>query len=131
MAKVAHLGLIVKDVERSTRFYQQYCGCQPLKALQSDLIKIQFLSAEGVIIELLQHLVPDPEAQRRAGVVDHVAFLVDDIEAEVNKLRAAGIQIYVEPRPSIIGATIIFFAGPDNERVEFIQPSKTWWTGQV
>ncbi len=127
MGKVAHLGLIVKDVERSSQFYQQHCGCKPLKALKSDIIKIQMLDANGVIIELLQHLVPDPEPNRRAGVVDHAAFIVDDIVAEISKLRSAGIKILVEPRPSIIGATIAFFAGPDGERVEFIQPGDNWW----
>ncbi|MDR3565135.1 MAG: VOC family protein [Negativicutes bacterium] len=121
---MAHLGLIVKDVEQSSQFYQQVCGCEPVRALQSELIKIQFLSADGVSIELLQHLTGDPEKHRGAGVVDHVAFIVDDLKAEVAKLRAAGIKITVEPRSSIIGADIVFFAGPDGERVEFIQPTK-------
>lgn len=127
MSKVAHIGLIVKDIERSCQFYQELCGCKfEEMSYESDLVKIQFLSADGVLIEVLQHLKPDPVENRWRGVVDHIAFLVDDVEAVLAKMRSAGVTVLEGPRLSIIGAMIAFVEGPDGERVEFIQPNERY-----
>ncbi|MDR1320266.1 MAG: VOC family protein [Gracilibacteraceae bacterium] len=124
MNKVAHIGLIVKDVDRSVEFYTKLCGCAllPEKAYENNLIRIQFLSLGDVVIEILQHKAPDPVGNRWRGVVDHVAIETDDMEDVLTKMKEAGVKLLEGPRRSIIGASIAFFEAPDGERVEFIYP---------
>ena len=122
MTKLAHIGIVVADVERSKDFYKKFCGCEPGKLVQDERYKLQFLDADGQTIILLQLLSGDPEAPRRCGVVDHVAFQVQDIDAAVDKLRSSGVKLQMEkPQVEIIGSKIFYFLGPDGERLEYVQ----------
>ncbi len=121
MYEVAHIGLVVKDADRSARFYSDVLGCQPSDIYEDDRIKIAFLKAGTQTIELVQYREGEKE-QRRAGVVDHIAFKVNDIDAAVARLREKGATLLFEaPRPALSDKKIFFFAGPDGERLEFIQ----------
>lgn len=122
MSKLAHIGVVVKDVERSKEFYKEFCGCEPVKLVQDERYKLQFLDVGGQTIVLLQFLSDDPEESRRCGVVDHIAFQVQNIDSAVDKLRSAGVKLQMEkPQVEIIGAKIFYFYGPDGERLEYVQ----------
>jgi len=122
MSKLAHIGIVVTDVERSKNFYKEFCGCEPGKLIQDERYKLQYLDAGGQTIILLQRLPIDPEAPRQCGVHDHIAFQVQDIDTAVEKLRAAGVKLQMEePKVEIIGAKIFYFFGPDGERLEYVQ----------
>jgi len=122
MSKLAHIGIVVTDVERSKNFYKEFCGCEPGNLIQDDRYKLQYLDAGGQTIILLQRLPSDPEAPRRCGVHDHIAFQVQNIDTAVEKLRAAGVKLQMhEPKVEIIGAKIFYFEGPDGERLEYVQ----------
>ena len=54
----------------------------------------------------------------------HVVFEVDDFDAEVAKLRAAGVPFFLEPQEieSEFGRRkIVFFVAPDGVRTELMQ----------
>jgi catechol 2,3-dioxygenase-like lactoylglutathione lyase family enzyme len=122
VSKLSHIGVVVKDVERSKEFYKEFCGCEPVKLVQDERYKLQFLDVDGQTIILLQLLSGDPEEARRCGVVDHIAFQVEDIDSAVDKLRSAGVKLQMEkPQVEIIGAKIFYFFGPDGERLEYVQ----------
>lgn len=121
MYEVAHIGLVVNDVDRSGRFYRDVLGCQAAGAYVDERVKIAFLQAGTQIIELVQYLAGEKEP-RQAGVVDHLAFKVADTDAAVAKLREKGVTLLFDaPRTALGGKKIFFFAGPDGERLEFIQ----------
>ncbi|WP_094606018.1 hypothetical protein SPSIL_006820 [Sporomusa silvacetica DSM 10669] len=122
MTQLAHIGIVVTDVERSKKFYKEFCGCEPGKLIQDERYKLQYLDAAGQTIILLQLLSGDPEAPRRCGAVDHIAFQVQDIDSAVDKLRSAAVKLQMEkPQVEIIGAKIFYFFGPDGERLEYVQ----------
>lgn len=57
------------------------------------------------------------------GKVNHLAFTVSDIEAEVGRLTGLGVSMIDEsPRVILDGVKIAFFYGPDGEKLEFFQP---------
>jgi lactoylglutathione lyase len=121
MYEVAHVGLVVKNAECSSDFYCDVLGCKRVDSYRDERIKILMLQAGTQIIELVQYLAGD-KLDRQAGVVDHIAFKVEDIEAAVDKLRSAGVKLLFEaPLTMAGGKRIFFFAGPDGERLEFIQ----------
>lgn len=123
MYKVAHVGLVVKDTDQSSLFYQQILNCELVNSYQDERVKLVFLNSGGQIIELVQHLQGSTSAeQRSAGIVDHIAFEMEDAATEMERLRAAGIMI-LSDKPHSMGRSMknFFFLGPDGERLEFIQ----------
>ena len=126
MGALAHIGIVVKDIERSKNFYVNFCGCEPGRLVEDERYKLQYLDVDGQTIILLQLLTGDPESPRECGVHDHIAFQVEDIDAAVERLRFAGVKLQMDgPRLEIIGAKIFYFYGPDGERLEYVQDLDT------
>jgi hypothetical protein len=68
-------------------------------------------------------LIVDGSGRRQTGVVDHLAFAVDNLDDWLLNLRAHGVQV-LDPQvihiPQI-GARILFCLGPDDERIELLE----------
>jgi len=121
MYKAAHVGLVVHDVDVSSIFYRLVLGGEPAGSYEDDRLKVRMFTVGTQTIELLQYLQNGPE-ERAVGVVDHIAFFVDDINIAVKRLRSLEVNLLFDsPRTVMDGKQIIFFAGPDGERLEFIQ----------
>jgi len=121
MYEVSHIGLVVKDAAKSSEFYQKVLGCSEVDSYRDNRVTLIFLRAGTATIELVQYMAGEAEP-RRAGVVDHIAFKVQNIEAEVARLKEHGVSlIFDAPREMAGGKKIFFFAGPDGERLEFVQ----------
>jgi methylmalonyl-CoA/ethylmalonyl-CoA epimerase len=83
-----------------------------------EAVLTSFFEAGGSKVELL---VPTSEdsaiakhlKQRGAGL-HHVAFYVDDLDAELARLTAKGYRVVTGPKP-----------GADNKRIAFLHPSDT------
>lgn len=121
MYKVAHIGLVVKDADRSSLFYQQVLNCEFVNSYQDERVKLIFLNSGGQIIELVQRF-QESILERTAGIVDHIAFEVEDVLAEMERLKDAGV-VTLSDTPGALGSSLknFFFLGPDGERLEFIQ----------
>ena len=65
--------------------------------LELKVVRIQdtatFLSSGNVTIEILK----SDKVQAEKGAVDHIAFLVDDVDSLLNTLRKAGFRVTMEP----------------------------------
>ena len=114
-----HIGVFVKDMAVSVDFYKRL-GFNFDSERQTDTgVKIAFLSAGSCVIELVErNMAP----YRGAGVVDHIAMKVDDIEAAVAKANANGISVDAAKIGTLAildNARNVFFEGPDGERLEF------------
>ena len=119
---LAHIGVFVKDIGKSMEFYKNL-GFVVDK--EENLgIRLAFLSAGNCLIELVeQKELPS----RTAGVVDHVAMVVENIEAAVENAKAHGVDIDASKINSVAilgGIKNIFFEGPDGERLEFFEYCK-------
>ncbi|MGE5627854.1 MAG: VOC family protein [Solirubrobacterales bacterium] len=119
MYNIAHIGVVVKDLETSKKFYSEVLGLKECRSHEDERLKIAFMDSGNGIIELIQYTAEGLE--RTSGVVDHIAFKVTDIEESVDKLKNAGVKlIFDAPKPFEEGK-IFFFYGPDGERLEFVQ----------
>lgn len=54
MDQLAHIGIVVADVERSKNFYKEFCGCELGKLIEDERYKLQYLDVAGQTIILLQ-----------------------------------------------------------------------------
>jgi lactoylglutathione lyase len=125
MYDIAHIGVVVKDAERSKNFYCGVLGCEVIETHTDERLKAVFLRAGNGTLELLQYSEQE-NTVRGAGVADHIAFRVSDIESTIEVLKENGIVLlFSEPRV-VMGGTkkIMFFLGPDGERLELVQDLK-------
>lgn len=123
--KLEHVGVMVKDIDRSIAFYTEVLGMNLVgrKRLNetTELAFLSFPGSENIEVELVSR-----EGFSEDGVVNHIAFTVSDIEAEVERLKKAGVRMLDEaPRTILDGIKIAFFLGPDGEKLELFEPPTT------
>lgn len=122
--KLEHVGVMVSDLEVSIDFYENVLGLDLLDRFAvNESTGLAFLGerASGqVIVELIcgkDNTFPDE------GKVHHIAFTVDDIEEEIERLRKLKVHFTNEEISTLAnGSKYIFFKGPDGETLELFQP---------
>ncbi len=120
---VAHIGLYIKDVERSKKFYTEVLGFETICEFVSlEGNRMAFVKSGNLIIELIQHKV---RMDRRDGLFDHIAMEVEDIEQTSKQLKALGTtfesDIYFDDLVFERGVKYQAFRGPDGEHLEIYQ----------
>lgn len=121
MNKIEHLGIAVKNLEQSQRLFELLLGRSPykLEEVESEKVNTLFYQLGESKIELLQSTDPDGTISKfidkRGEGFHHVAIAVDDIRAEMHRLREAGFELlHTEPK-----------AGADNKLICFLHPRST------
>ncbi|MCU0620847.1 MAG: methylmalonyl-CoA epimerase [Gemmatimonadales bacterium] len=112
-ARIAHLGVAVRDVEEALAFYRDVLGVEPRARDSADGAVIVSLPFGGPEIELLQ---PTSEASpvarflaTRGPGIHHICFEVPDLEAALARCRDAGYRLVDEvPRQGAHGRRIAF-----------------------
>lgn len=125
--KIEHVGIMVSSIEQSIAFYEQVIGLRHLETTGhvDDQIRLAFLAFPGhkeTEIELIQGYSDNLPSE---GQVHHVAFAVDNVEAEFNRitgLKLDGLDQAITTLPN--GSRYFFFSGPDGERLEFFQSAR-------
>lgn len=119
---LAHIGVKVKDIEVSKKFYTEMLGFTVDNENSFGNTKLAFLSCGTCLLELI---CSDPEFKGEGTpVVDHICVEVEDIEGLVAELEGKGIVFdgKVGFSAAILGGIKnIFFKGPDAERIEFFE----------
>ena len=117
-----HVGIQIADIDRSITFYQEVVGLELLdQFIHTDgKMKLAFLGVENqIIVELIEGYNPNLPDE---GKVHHIAFKVDNIEAEKKRLQDANVEwIFEDITVLPNGAKYIFFRGPDKEWIEFFE----------
>ena len=123
MFHFSHVGIVVKSMDESVDFYTRVLGCKVHKQHQDENLQFTLLKAENQEIELLKF--SEDNKERKEGVISHIAFSVEDIVKEINRLKDLGINLAIDqPREVMGGMKIFFFTGPSGESIEFVQVSK-------
>jgi catechol 2,3-dioxygenase-like lactoylglutathione lyase family enzyme len=136
-----HLTIVVRDVDRAKAFFgllgfkeaisvviagepfASYMGVPGIKAEHVTLV-LENVSPRTEI-QLLHYLHPDPVPDpnirdlHKLGM-NHICFAVDDIEAEVAKLRSGGFKTRNEIM-DFHSRKLVFVEGPEGVTVELSQ----------
>lgn len=139
-----HINIVVSDLQKAKTFFldlgftevissrlsgEQFTLVTGLPDIDAEFVGLS-LHGSATKIELIQYFAPtggrDPELSRANQLgFRHIAFAVDDIEAEVARLKAKGVEF----RSSIqvwekTGKKLVYFHGPDGILLEFAQYPK-------
>lgn len=120
---VHHVGIVVRDIERSKVFYA-LLGFEPEAEKTDERKTLAFLRLGEFRMELFcYHETPPVGAsgEPRLGF-RHLALSVDDVEAERQRLVAAGaIPADVEVMVTPAGWRLLFFDDPDGIEIELME----------
>jgi glyoxylase I family protein len=127
-----HVCLKTRTWDRTMRFYQEVLGCSvrvawgeaPKRAVMMD-------AGDGNYVEVFEdpEYFPGPQ-----GSIHHYALRTTRLDAVLERVRAFGAKVTMEPKDIAIATTngagtvpvrICFFEGPDGEVVELLQNSLT------
>jgi methylmalonyl-CoA/ethylmalonyl-CoA epimerase len=119
--KIEHLGIAVNSIAESLPMFETLFSstCYKEEIVESEGVRTAFIQVGESKIELLEPTNEDsPIAKflsKSRGGFHHVAFEVDDIDAELERLASEGFQvIHQTPKD-----------GADNKRIAFLHPKST------
>ena len=121
MQKVEHIGIAVKNLGKSIPLFEKLLDatCYKTETVESERVQTAFFRKGETKLELLQTLDPDgiiaKFIDKKGEGLHHLAFAVDDIEAEMKRLSDEGfVLLNDKPKP-----------GADNKLVCFLHPKGT------
>lgn len=118
MIRIEHIGIAVKDLSSAEETYARLLGATSYKreAVEREGVITSFFKVGPNKIELLESTTPDgPIAkaiEKRGEGIHHIAFEVEDIRAEMARLKGEGFQLLSEEPKR----------GADNKLVCFVHP---------
>ncbi len=118
MKNVEHIGIAVSDLSAAEALYSALLNTVSYKreAVESEGVNTSFFKVNQTKIELLEATGPDSAIARfiekKGEGIHHIAFEVEDIVAEMERLRNAGFKLLNETPKR----------GADNKLVCFVHP---------
>lgn len=121
MKKVEHIGIAVKDLRNANQLFERLFN-QPnykLEELESEGVSTSFFKVGETKIELVEATNENSAVskfiEKRGEGIHHIAFEVEDIDAEMQRLKAEGFQL-IQQNPK---------DGADNKKICFLHPKST------
>ena len=120
MKKIEHIGIAVANAESSIKLFNALFNKEPykLEKVASEGVNTYFYEMGETKIELLEATKPEsPIAQfisKQKEGIHHIAFHVDNIHDELDRLTKEGFQQIGEIKP-----------GADNKLICFLHPKST------
>ena len=119
--KIEHIGIAVKNMDDANVLFEKMLGVPSYKmeAVESEGVLTSFFQTGNNKIELL--VATNPESpiakflEKKGEGIHHIAFDVNDIEAEIIRLKKEGFVLINEVPKK----------GADNKLVVFLHPKNT------
>ena len=121
MKKVEHIGIAVEDLGVSNDLFTSLFGQKPYKTevVESEGVATSFFRIGPNKIELLEGLTAESPISKfiakRGQGVHHIAFEVDNIYEEIDKLKKNGFSMIHETPKK----------GADNKLIAFLHPKSS------
>ncbi|MCM3692287.1 VOC family protein [Neobacillus niacini] len=112
---IHHFAIEVRDLETSIAFYQKYLGLHEENRLQFNKENIVFLANNDFRIELISG------GQQNVSQSIHICLEVDNVHEIIRKFNEHHISALEGPYKLNNGWETVFYTGPDNEVIEFLQ----------
>ena len=121
MQKVEHIGIAVKELSVSIPLFENLLNtvCYKTETVEGENVNTAFFQKGETKIELLESSTSDGVIakfiEKRGEGIHHIAFEVENIEEEMNRLSQAGFRL-LNAVPKV---------GADNKLVCFLHPKNT------
>jgi methylmalonyl-CoA/ethylmalonyl-CoA epimerase len=119
--KIEHIGIAVKDLNKSENLFEKLLGQKPYKKeeVESEGVITSFFKVADQKIELLHASNKESPIskfiEKRKEGVHHLALHVDSIKKEVERLERLGFE-FISTTPK---------KGADNKMIVFLHPKTT------
>ena len=116
--KVEHIGIAVNSLKDADKLFSMLLNSTPYKheEVESEAVKTSFYQMGETKVELLEATHESSAIARyiskRGEGIHHIAFEVEDIEKEMNRLRGEGVRLLNDVPKK----------GADNKLVCFLHP---------
>ncbi|MBI4853768.1 MAG: methylmalonyl-CoA epimerase [Acidobacteria bacterium] len=116
--KINHLGIAVKSIEESLKFYQETLGLsvKDTEIVADQGVEVAMLPLGESRIELLQAIdSTSPIArfiEKRGPGIHHICIEVDDITKKLAEMKSAGIKLIDEQPKRGAGGHLVAFIHP-------------------
>jgi methylmalonyl-CoA/ethylmalonyl-CoA epimerase len=117
---IDHIGIAVKNIEDAVKTYEKILNtaCCKREVVETEKVETAFFQTGESKVELLGGTAPDSVIntyiEKRGEGIHHVAFEVDDIEAEMARLKREGFTLLNDSPKQ----------GADNKLVAFLHPKE-------
>jgi len=118
MKKIEHIGIAVKNLAEANQLYSTLLDTKPYKeeAVESEGVTTSFFEVGESKIELLAATREDSAIakyiEKRGEGIHHIAFYVDNIEDEIERLQHEGFKL-LNDQPK---------RGADQKKIAFLHP---------
>lgn len=120
--KIDHIGIVVKDLEKSLRPYQELLGLKLKETeeleVQGDMYRVAFLPIGEVNLELVNTTAKTGMAAEfirdHGEGIHHIAFEVEDLEKTFDELRARGAKFVWDK----------IVAGSRGTKIAYVEPEE-------
>ncbi len=118
---IEHIGIAVKDLKASIRFYENVLGlkCYAIEELKDQKVKTAFFKIGETKIELLESTEPDGPIgkfiEKKGEGIHHLAFAVDDVSKTLKEMESKGVQL-IDKQPR---------KGAEDLSIAFLHPKST------
>jgi methylmalonyl-CoA/ethylmalonyl-CoA epimerase len=117
--RISHVGIALEALGDAVPFFRDVLGLGEVRLDNADGARIVGFSAGEALVELLEADNPaSPIARfvaKRGPGIHHICFSVDDLDATLDRCRAAGIQL-IDQKPRV---------GAEGKRIAFLHPKST------
>ncbi len=121
MKRIEHIGIAVRDIESSNKLFAKILGTKSYKSevVDAQAVVTSFFKIGESKIELIASLnkesVISKYLEKNKESMHHIAFYVDDVSAEIKRLKKEGIRVINET----------LSRGADNKMICFLHPKDT------
>jgi methylmalonyl-CoA epimerase len=129
--KIDHIGIAVRDLRAALAAYETVMDLEPsgIEEVPGFKTRVAMVSVGESRLEFLEPMADDsPIAgfiKKRGEGIHHLCFQVEDIAAELHRLKAGRIRLIDEsPRPGAAGCLVAFLhpSGTAGVLIELSQP---------
>lgn len=116
--KYDHVGMVVTNTEESLAVLSRLFGFQAVESLAYPEagFKSTLISKSEVTLELIEPVGPQGMIQKfvekRGGGLHHISIRVSNLEEEIKRLRAEGVQFVSEEPVQVTDTSKIIFIHP-------------------
>lgn len=132
--QIEHIGIAVKDLEKSVQFYTDFLGltCLGYETVESEKVRVAFLEIGETRLELLEATSQEsPIAQfieKKGEGIHHIALKVDHAVERLDFLKGQGIRLINEVPKSGAHGNLVAFLHPKSTNgvlLELCQPNES------
>jgi methylmalonyl-CoA/ethylmalonyl-CoA epimerase len=130
--RIDHIGVAVEDLDAAIELYRDSFGMreQHRETIAAFDVEAVLLEVGDGHVELLKPLSADGPLgkflEKNGPGIHHVAYQTDDINAALEQVRAAGLELIDEqPRTGIRGSSVVFLQpkGTAGVLTELVEPA--------